>query len=76
MGLEVLLDAWASLVGSTERIALLCIVGAGPQQSELESRCAQLGVAHSVRFAGSVEDSDLVRYYRAADVSVIPSGRA
>jgi glycosyltransferase involved in cell wall biosynthesis len=72
MGLDVLLDAWA-----TARIprGRLLIAGDGPFGAELEHRTAELGIADSVRFLGRIDDSELVSCYRAADVCVVPSTR-
>jgi glycosyltransferase involved in cell wall biosynthesis len=70
MGLDVLLDAWAR-VAHADRLLLL--VGDGPGRGRLEERAAQLGIESTVRFLGSVEDDVLVRCYRAANVSVVPS---
>lgn len=71
MGLEVLLEAWRELqpgVGD-----LLAIVGDGPDEARLRALASSLGIASSVRFCGSVTDVALVEWYRAADVTVIPS---
>jgi phosphatidylinositol alpha-1,6-mannosyltransferase len=46
------------------------IVGAGPLKAELELRAAPLGEA--VRFTGDVDDMDLVRFYRGADLFASP----
>jgi len=73
MGLDVLLDAWADLVHSVDVPIVLCIVGAGPQRDSLEAQCAELGLDGVVRFAGRVDDEELVHHYRAADVSIVPS---
>ena len=73
MGLDILLEAWADLVRSAEGLVVLCIVGTGPQRDALERQCAELGLEGVVRFGGRVDDEDLVRYYQAADVSIVPS---
>jgi glycosyltransferase involved in cell wall biosynthesis len=73
MGLDVLLEAWAKLVSNDETHLILCIVGTGPQRAELEQHCTELGLKGLVRFAGRVDDENLVRYYRASDVSIVPS---
>ena len=73
MGLDVLLEAWAELVDTNENPVVLCIVGAGPQRDELEAQCAELDLGGVVRFVGRIDDTELVRYYQAADVSIVPS---
>jgi glycosyltransferase involved in cell wall biosynthesis len=72
MGLDVLLKAWAAVVGGhPER--LLVIAGEGPARPELENRVAELGLGASVRFVGRVGEGQLVDLYRAADVCAVPS---
>jgi glycosyltransferase involved in cell wall biosynthesis len=73
MGLDILLDAWVDLVHFAEAPVIVCIVGAGPHRHVLEAQCAELGLGRFVRFVGQVDDQDLVRYYQAADVSIVPS---
>jgi glycosyltransferase involved in cell wall biosynthesis len=71
MGIEHLLGAWARLAPSDGD--LLAIVGDGPEAAPLAALAASLGVDATVRFCGRVDDADLVRWYRAADVTVVPS---
>jgi glycosyltransferase involved in cell wall biosynthesis len=66
MGIEMLLEAWAM-----KRDGLLLVIGDGGERERLESAARRLG--SGVRFLGVVDDADLPRYYRAADVSVVPS---
>jgi len=71
MGLEVLLEAWRSLEpGSEDRLAL---VGDGPSAPGLRRLARSLEVESTVRFCGRVDDDELVAWYRAADVAVVPS---
>ncbi len=72
MGLDVLLRAWQELIRTSEA-AVLCIVGTGPEQEALKELGRELGLGDSLRFAGRVEEAELVCYYQAADVSVVPS---
>jgi len=71
-GVDVLLRAWAE-VAAARPAALLLVAGDGPEQDRLDAEARRLGVGHSVRFVGSVDDEALVDCYRAADVSVVPS---
>jgi len=71
MGLDVLLEAWAALAPSADD--LLAVVGDGPERGALEERARALGIAAHVRLCGGVDDDELVRWYRAADVTVVPS---
>jgi glycosyltransferase involved in cell wall biosynthesis len=68
MGLENLLAALPSLPH-----ARLVVAGAGWYRAQLEAVALRLGVADRVRFAGFVDDAALPDYYRAADLTVLPS---
>jgi 1,2-diacylglycerol 3-alpha-glucosyltransferase len=51
----------------------LWIAGAGRQRERLESLCLSLGISERVHFLGFLEHSQLVSYYVACDVFVLPS---
>ncbi|HUR54054.1 MAG TPA: glycosyltransferase, partial [Gemmataceae bacterium] len=51
----------------------LVLIGQGPQRAALESLARELGVAGKVWFAGPMPQAELPRWYRAADVFVLPS---
>lgn len=66
-------ETWAELVGgeaAPPRIRLV-IVGGGPEARSLKRAVDDLGVSGSVTLAGPRED--LLPYYRAADIFVLPS---
>jgi glycosyltransferase involved in cell wall biosynthesis len=65
-GVDLLIDAWRS----AQFDGVLVIVGTGPEEGRL--RAAASGMSN-VRFLGSVEDSQVVAVYQAADISVMPS---
>jgi len=71
-GVDVLLDAWARVV-PTATNALLLVGGEGPSSAVLERQALRLGLGDSVQFLGKVSEEQLPAYYRAADVSVVPS---
>ena len=71
-GVDLLLDAWAGMLRTTAN-ALLLVGGKGPLRPALEARAHQLGLGDSVRFLGKVSEEQLPVYYRACDVSVVPS---
>ncbi len=71
MGLDVLLDAWASMDHRPGRTLL--IAGEGPERAALEARIDDLGVSGSVRLVGRISEQDLADHYRAADLSVVPT---
>jgi glycosyltransferase involved in cell wall biosynthesis len=68
-GVEFLLEAVPKLRPS----AHLVVVGTGPWGDTLEKRARMMGVADRVTFAGAVPFPELPQYYRAADVTVLPS---
>ena len=49
------------------------VVGDGPLESALAQKASALGVADAIRFAGYVEQTNLPRWYRAADVFALSS---
>jgi len=51
------------------------VVGNGDDRGRLEQVARQLGIAARVHFAGRVSDSELIDYYRLADVFVMPSAK-
>lgn len=53
----------------------LVIVGGGDQESSLVHYATQLGLDGRVRFAGARAPVELPDYYRAADVTVLPSNK-
>jgi len=72
MGLDILIDSWAQLQPDDPDSVLL-LVGHGPDRQNLEEHAARSGVGGSVRFLGQVDEETLVRCYRAADLSVVPT---
>ncbi len=72
-GIDLLLESVAQM----RHQARLVIVGGDPEGDpeveRLRGRAAELGIADRVRFPGAVPQSDLPRYYRAADALVVTS---
>lgn len=71
-GLDVLLDGFAAS-GPVPSSSTLCLVGDGPLREDLVRRAAGLGIASRVRFVGNVTHDALGDWFRAADVTVLPS---
>jgi glycosyltransferase involved in cell wall biosynthesis len=71
-GLDVLLDACARLRDREEDFHLY-LVGYGPVQKALEADCRARGLATAVSFVGTVLPDRLGDWYRAADLTVLPS---
>jgi glycosyltransferase involved in cell wall biosynthesis len=72
VGLEGLIDAMTRV---RKRIpdVLLLIAGRGPLARDLETRVAQAGLRDHVKFAGFVADDALPVFYRACELSIVPS---
>ncbi len=51
----------------------LWIIGTGPLDGSLRNLAQEKGLADRVEFLGHVSDQDLVAYYHACDVFVLPS---
>jgi glycosyltransferase involved in cell wall biosynthesis len=62
------------LVQAMEQIdAKLLIVGSGPRRNTLEEEVARRQLGGRIEFAGEIDDADLVAYYHACDLFVLPS---
>lgn len=72
MGLDVLIDAWAT-VQVEQPDAVLLVAGDGRERADLERRLSCLPNPDGVRLLGSVTDDELVALYQAADCSVVPT---
>lgn len=53
--------------------AKLVIVGEGPLRASLTALASELGVAHRVQLVGEVDDDDILAYYHASDLYLLPS---
>jgi phosphatidylinositol alpha-1,6-mannosyltransferase len=76
-GQDTLIRAWpsvlAAMAGETAQPSpVLLIVGDGPYRHRLRKLARRLGVADSVRFAGSVPWDDLPAYYDAGTIFAMP----
>jgi glycosyltransferase involved in cell wall biosynthesis len=72
MGLESLLEATDRLRNSHPGLQL-AIIGSGSLAAQLRARARELGIAAAVDFLGRVPDAELVDWYRAADLFVLPT---
>lgn len=70
-GLELLIDAAASMVKRGRRVFLL-IVGDGPYRSSLEGRIAELRISACVRITGRLPHDKVPEYVSLFDVAVSP----
>jgi glycogen synthase len=72
MGIENLIDGMKEVVAAVPD-ALLLIGGSGPLQAAFRERIAHCGLTNNVRLLGRIADEALPAFYRAADVSIVPS---
>ena len=71
-GLDSLLEAWALFEKQHPTGGTLVIVGGGPEERNLKEQSNRVGMTR-VRFTGQVDYDQLVPYYAAADVFIIPT---
>lgn len=69
-GHHVAIDAVATLPD-----ACLVIVGEGEERARLEAQVQMLGLGSRVRFAGARPNTELAKWYSAADVLILASSR-
>jgi glycosyltransferase involved in cell wall biosynthesis len=72
MGIENLIAGMQQVVAAAPG-ALLMIGGSGPLRAEFEQLIECRGLTGHVRLLGRIPDEQLARFYRAADVSIMPS---
>jgi D-inositol-3-phosphate glycosyltransferase len=83
-GIDVLLRAAAELVGDNLPLRVLVVGGFSPgihgrvsneerEMARLRALTAELGLERAVEFVGALDQDRLPLYYRAADVTVMPS---
>ncbi|WP_217594909.1 glycosyltransferase family 4 protein [Cohnella sp. GbtcB17] len=72
MGVDRLIRAFAAIAPERPE-AVLVIAGDGAIRAELQELAAGLGLRDRVKFAGRVSNEQLVRWYQAADVAVVPT---
>lgn len=73
-GHALCIDALAALLPAHPQARLL-IVGRGPLEGPLREHARQRGVAGCVQWVGTVPNTELARWYSAADVLLLASSR-
>jgi glycosyltransferase involved in cell wall biosynthesis len=71
-GVDVLIEAFAKL-NDTDKDNKLVIVGGGNAAPMYKTLATNLGVAENVIFAGFIENEQLAKFYKRADVLVMAS---
>jgi glycosyltransferase involved in cell wall biosynthesis len=69
---DLLLQA-LKLMGPIQPNCKLYIIGSGAQRTALEQLSQSLGLSSQVRFLGAMPQSELPKWYHAADLFVLPS---
>lgn len=73
-GLADLLQAMPAVLASHEKTELI-LIGDGPEKDALVSQAAGLGLSGAIRLHPGLARAELVDWYNAADVVVLPSHR-
>ena len=71
-GVHILIDA-VPKISSYYNDVKFVIAGRGPQMDYLRGKCAALNVVNKVYFTGYINDEDLCKLYKCADIAVFPS---
>ncbi len=71
-GLDLLIKAFASLE-KKYKTAYLLVAGDGPYREECEALAEELKVCN-IKFFGAVDSENAWRYYKMADIFVLPNG--
>lgn len=71
-GAQVLVEAVPKIISYYHDVKFV-IAGKGPQMDYLHGKAAEMKVLHKIIFTGYINDEDLSRLYKCADVTVFPS---
>lgn len=71
-GVDTVIKALPKVLNSVPE-ACYVVVGDGPDRDRLERLAAETGVKHLVFFVGGTTDEEMMGYYAACDVFVMPS---
>jgi glycosyltransferase involved in cell wall biosynthesis len=68
-----LADVLQAMARMTHSIAVLHVVGAGPDETELRNQARTLGIDSRITWHGALRQGEIVSLYRTASVVVVPS---
>jgi len=71
-GVQVIIDAMPKIISKYNDVKIV-IAGKGPQMDYLRHKAYEMGVAHKIYFTGYLDDDNLKKLYKCADVAVFPS---
>ena len=74
MGLSNLITA-ISLCGPLRSKLHLIIAGSGQLSEKLKNQSEKMGLSDEITFPGRISEKNLVKYYQAADVFILPTRR-
>ncbi len=71
-GVDILINAF---VKNKELLlpSIIIIVGTGPDGDKIRNMVSKLGIKNNVRFLGHNTENEVIRYYHASDIFVLPS---
>ncbi|GIO89211.1 glycosyl transferase [Paenibacillus lactis] len=72
MGIDRLIHAMVAVVREHPDVRLY-IGGDGPMREPYEALIRELGLTANVRLLGRIANEELVQYYQAADISIVPT---
>ncbi|MUT68053.1 glycosyltransferase family 4 protein [Paenibacillus sp. NEAU-GSW1] len=72
MGIDILIEAMQTVVRQEPNTRLL-IAGDGPMRQSYEALISEYGLKGKVEFLGRVSNDELVEWYQAADLSLVPT---
>ncbi|WFB58919.1 glycosyltransferase family 4 protein [Paenibacillus sp. BR1-192] len=72
MGIDRLIHAMVDVVRVFPEVRLF-IGGDGPMRAEYEDLILRLGLSPNVKLLGRISNEELVQYYQAADISLVPT---
>lgn len=74
-GVHLLINAVSRVKEQYPEPFQVLIVGQGPDRERLQAQIIASGLEHTVRLVGSIQNSDLVYWYNAADLFFLGSSR-
>ncbi|EGR4192238.1 glycosyltransferase family 4 protein [Vibrio cholerae] len=70
-GIDILIRAFDLVLKQSECLNIeLVIVGSGPEEMNLKSLASELGISHSVRFEGYVDNKNISQYINEFDIFI------
>jgi len=72
-GLQFVIPKLREIQDKSQKNICLVIVGDGPYRKELEKAAAENACTELIHFEGQKDKSELLQYYQAADIFILPS---